>query len=199
MGEVYRLGGWDVRYARVYALGSVGGVGLSITDGNGDQRELYTDYWVYGENGWANGGGIGGGFHPAGSPYWSDGTNECHASYRCDDSAQPPDWGRTQVGHVTIQCTPVPRTAAEIVQGFRGRGPAVATSGGTGGLDGALGLVLLLLDTDDGPVAWQSFCDALIAFDVKLHRSEYLEIAREAARLELLDTDWAAVEGLVQD
>jgi len=145
VGDVYHMGGWDVRYARVYALGSVGHVACSVTNTNGDRRELSSDYWRYEANGWTDALGwatatIGGGGSD-GILRWSDDHDEYSAIYRLDDQAEPPALDRTNVGELTIASTPLPRTLPALVGGLRERATAATAMSGGGSVDEELALV----------------------------------------------------------
>lgn len=111
VGEVYRLGGWDQRYARVLALGSSGSYGVSITDGNGDQRDPETELWFHRDDAWVAASGVGGSYHRQGEIRFRVKDLEIHAGYRLDETADPPELSETKVGNMSVVCTPIYRGA----------------------------------------------------------------------------------------
>ncbi len=111
VGDVYRLGGWDQRYARVLALASAGGYGVSITDGNSDHRDVETELWHWENDAWRPARGEGGHYSVKGQLRIRLKDLEIHASYALDESADAPDLSATRVGNMSVISRPIYRGA----------------------------------------------------------------------------------------
>jgi hypothetical protein len=199
VAHVQRFGGWNLAYARILALGSADGYGMSIVDGNGDERECYTDYWRWISEGWAQQAGIGGGFHPEGVCEWSDSLVEFRAAYSyCDDDSDQLDPGASVVGAVTITVTRVPATLRSLISDFLERVP-VSSTADIDSLANGLDLALLLVESDEPALGLRELVDWLAEHGVALTPNELADLARLAEEHCLFDDEWGRLEAQVVD
>src|SRR3954451_15162551 len=111
VGDVYRLGGWDPRYARVLALASAGGFGVSITDVNGDLRNTETELWQWDDGAWRMAKREGGHYQLKGEIRFRLKDLEVHAPYALHGADEAPTASATKVGGMSVICRPIYRGA----------------------------------------------------------------------------------------